>query len=77
MEGTVAAIARACLAASPTPREMGQVLDRVGRWDECARRIAQRSGDLDYAQAFAQALRSADRGLHPRREAGESANRRA
>jgi hypothetical protein len=56
MEGTVAALVRVARATAPTPRAMGLALDRVGRWDVCTRRIAQRSGDQDYAQTFAGAL---------------------
>jgi hypothetical protein len=56
MEGTVAALVRVARAVEPTPREMGVVLDRVGRWDACTRRVVLRSGDRDYAQAFAPAL---------------------
>jgi hypothetical protein len=54
---TVVAMVRAAIATEPRPRTLRQALDRMGRWDACTRRIAQRCGDRGYAQAFTRALR--------------------
>jgi hypothetical protein len=56
MESTVIALVRVARAVEPTSREMGVVLDRVGRWDAYTRRVVPRCGDRDYALTFARAL---------------------